>query len=325
VPADAPAEAAPAKEPDQATKNAARTAYAQGEKTYRAGQFDKAYDHFAKANELIPTIHAVYWMAMSLVGAGKKVAAYDALVALLEDPSTDKLGSDKVDSAKAELTKLEKEPATVTISTMPLDAVVTVDGAAHPGQSPHALDVIAGTHEVTVTAVGFEPITVQLKLKPGDNEGRTVELAALPPPPPPAPAPVAAPPPKPEPAPAPPPPPKERSLVPAYVTLGIAGASAIVGTIFGIQALGAKSDFDDDPTAGNADDAERNALIADMAFGVTVTLGITGIVLLTSDEETKDEISRVEPSRPLKRARAGVQVTPYAGPKGGGAAARVTF
>ena len=73
--------------------------------------------------------------------------------------------------------------------------------------------------------------------------------------------------------------------MPAYVTLGIAGAGAVVGTIFGLKALSAKSDFDDTPTRELADDTERNALIADMAFGVAITLGVTGIVLLTTDEE----------------------------------------
>ena len=40
---------------------------------------------------------------------------------------------------------------------------------------------------------------------------------------------------------------------------------AIVGTIFGIQALSAKSDFDDHPTTEAADDVERNAPGAPLA------------------------------------------------------------
>ena len=64
---------------------------------------------------------------------------------------------------------------------------------------------------------------------------------------------------------------------------------------------------------------ERNALIADMAFGVAVTLGITGIVLLTtSDEEaTQQQAARLEKPK--------WQLSPYVSPTGGGAAARVTF
>jgi hypothetical protein len=128
-------------------------------------------------------------------------------------------------------------------------------------------------------------------------------------------------PPSPEPTtPPPPPPPPEddggHSNIPAYVTLGIAGAGVILGTIFGIQALGAKSDFDDDPTVENADDAERAALIADMSFGVALTFGITGAVLLFSgggDDEAPEEASAVP------------ELLPMAGPKGGGMAATWKF
>jgi hypothetical protein len=115
-------------------------------------------------------------------------------------------------------------------------------------------------------------------------------------------------------------------MVPAYVTLGIAGASAVVGTIFGVQALSSKSDFDDTPTTELADDTERNALIADMAFGVAITLGVTGVVLLTSDEDPAPATAQNVRLKRAPEKRAGeVNLRPYAGPKGGGASARVTF
>ena len=117
---------------------------------------------------------------------------------------------------------------------------------------------------------------------------------------------------------APPPLPPEEpasSNVPAYVTLGVAGAGIIVGTIFGIKALGDKSDFNSNPTSSKADDAERNALIADMAFGVAVTLGVTGTVLLLSNKGSS------APKTGLIPRLNSMQLTPVAGPHGGGAAA----
>lgn len=111
-------------------------------------------------------------------------------------------------------------------------------------------------------------------------------------------------------------------MLPAYVTLGIAGVAGVVGTIFGVKALGSKSDFDKTPTTKLADDTERSALIADMAFGVAITLGVTGVVLLTSDDEPPPaQTGLLKPKAP----RARLDVTPYAGPKSGGATARVTF
>jgi len=127
----------------------------------------------------------------------------------------------------------------------------------------------------------------------------------------------------PEVAPAPPPPPAEKhSKVPAYVTLGIAAGGAVVGTIFGVKALQSKSDYDKGPSTSRADDTERNALIADMAFGVAVTLGVTGIVLLTSGDDAVEAPKAAKLKLPPKGT---FRVLPYVGRESGGAAARLTF
>jgi hypothetical protein len=56
-----------------------------------------------------------------------------------------------------------------------------------------------------------------------------------------------------------------------------------------------------------------------MAFGVAITLGVTGIVLLTSpDEPAATPTARVDQKPKLKLA-------PWATPKGGGMGALVTF
>ncbi len=119
----------------------------------------------------------------------------------------------------------------------------------------------------------------------GAGAGRCGARAA--PTPPPAEAPPAQPPPPAAPI-------EPRSPVPAYVTLGLAGAGVVVGTIFGIQALGAKSDFDDAPTTKTADKVDRFALIADMSFAVALTFGVTGAVLLLSDDPAQGEGRSVE-------------------------------
>ena len=125
--------------------------------------------------------------------------------------------------------------------------------------------------------------------------------------------------------PPPPPPPEQHSKVPAYVTLGIATGGAIVGTIFGVKALQAKSDYDSTPTTKHADDTERNALIADMAFGVAVTLGVTGIVLLTSSDDAPEAPKAAKLHLPHRAPSGTFNVVPYIGRESGGAAARLTF
>lgn len=307
--------AAPAKPPDKKTKDAARKAYGEGEKAYAAGDFAAAHTGFAKANELLPSPQAAYWAAKSIDGQGKVeegIAAYDALLA---DPEVAKLGEEKLADAKARQAALKaKLVGDVSIVTTPIGAAVSVDGTPQQGETPMILKLPPGPHKITVAAAGYEPKEVDIEVKNGEKTEQKLELIAKPAPPPPV---VVA---ETPPPPPPPPPPEPRSKVPAYVTLGIAAAGAIVGTIYGIKALSAQSDFDEKPTGKNADKTERNALIADMAFGVAITLGVTGVVLLTSDDSAP---AAAKLERLPKRAK--LVVAPYASPEGGGAGARYTF
>ncbi|OQB07200.1 MAG: hypothetical protein BWY17_05333 [Deltaproteobacteria bacterium ADurb.Bin207] len=93
-----------------------------------------------------------------------------------------------------------------------------------------------------------------------------------------------------------------------------------MGTIFGIKALSNKSDFNDTPTTELADDAERNALISDMTFGVAITLGVTGTVLLLSNDSSGQEQAAKD-----ARSQKTMRLTPFVGPSGGGAAATWRF
>lgn len=317
--------------PDAKTKKAAREEYSAGEKAYKSGDYSGAYDHFKKAAELIPNVHAKYWMAMAQSYGADKAAAYDALIAIFEAPDKSKLGDDKLDAANGRLEELKKTPASLKVTSTPPGATVSVDGAAKPGETPATVSVTAGAHHITVMKPGYELFEADVTAKPGQDLDQTVELkaksadsvlgpgaagagAA---------ATTAAPPPK-ETAPPPAPPPKEeRSKLPAYITLGVGVVGAGVGTVFGIMALSAKSDFDKNPTSDNADKAERNALIADMSFGVALTLGITGIVLLTAGG---DEPSEVSSKRTLHLpARARLDVAPILTHTTQGAAARFVF
>jgi hypothetical protein len=307
------ATAASAAAPSDATKKAARAAYSDGQRAFEGGDYAAAVTHFSKANELIPSPHAQYWIALAQDKQGKTPEAYTAYTAFFAHPGHTALGEEKLKTAQARLTELSAIPANVRVSTEPPDASLTVDGSAQVGVSPFAIKLTAGKHQLKATAKGYQDQSREVEVQPGQSLEQSFALA---------PAPVAAPTPKPAaaaktstaPAAA-----TERNMVPAYVTLGVAGAAAIAGTIFGIQALGAKSDFDKNPTEKNADSVERNGLIADMAFGVAITLGVTGVVLLTSSDEPSETAQRPAP----KVSR--LIVAPYASPKGGGAAAQIKF
>lgn len=317
--AEKPADAKPGA-PDKKTRDAARKAYADGEKAYAAGDFTGAYTNFSKASELIPTPAASYWAAKSLDQQGKTDDAIKAYEALLADPNLSRLGDEKTSDAQTRVATLKaSQVGEVTVSSAALGAQLTVDGVLQNGQLPITLKLAPGPHKLSLTAPGFDAKDVDLQVQAGTKTEQKLDLAQHVAPPP-------EPPPTPEVAPAPPPPPppaaEKHSKVPAYVTLGIATGGAIVGTIFGVQALQSKSDFDSNPTTKHADDTERNALIADMAFGVAVTLGVTGIVLLTSSDDTSTPAKSAKLHTPPKGT---FHVTPYIGRESGGAAARLTF
>ncbi|HWZ92589.1 MAG TPA: PEGA domain-containing protein [Polyangiaceae bacterium] len=312
--ADAP------KPPDKKTRDAARKAYGEGEKAYAANDFAGAYASFSKALGLIPTPAAEYWVAKSLDQQGKADDAVKAYETLLADPNVGHLGDEKLGDAQTRVAALKAgQVGEVTVTSAALGAQLSVDGVTQPGLLPIVLKLAPGPHKLTLSATGFDAKDIDLDVKAGTKVEQKIDLAQhVAPAPEPPPVPEVAPAP-----PAPPPPPEKHSKVPAYVTLGIATGGAIMGTIFGVQALQSKSDFDSKPTTKSADDTERNALIADMAFGVAVTLGVTGIVLLTSSDDTSPA-----PSKAAKLhlpPKASFRVTPYLGRESGGAAARLTW
>lgn len=330
--ADAQAKPGATKPVTQADKDKARKLYGDAQKKMKAGDYAGALTLFQKADEAYPGAAPKHNIALCLDKLGRTeeaVAAYRAFID--SEPDPEKYG-ERVASSRERIAELEATmEATINLEIGPpglADVQILVD--KQPAGTE--LKLKPGTHQIAVSATGHEPFEQALEVKP--NEKRQLQITLKPtaatPPPPTAtgeattttPAPTAT-------ATGEEEVPEEggRSNIPAYVTLGIAGAGAILGIVFGIQALGSKSDFDDavgdgntPPTATNdeltemADDAERSALIADMSFGVALTFGITGAVLLFSGGEEEPAEASAKPV-----------LLPYAGPTGGGMAATWTF
>lgn len=321
----APAQAAPAQNgtpgagdsaqlTDEERRNQARAAFEAAQKAYEEQDYALAYEQFRRAYELIPSPHAEYWMASSLDLQGREREAARAYQTFLSHPGAQHVGDDKVAEAQARLSELKaKLPARVTVTTEPAGAQVSLDGQIQPGTTPLTLELQPGTHRLETKLPGYVPLTTDLQVAGGDEVEQRIALEAEPPPPPPAEAAPAAPVAAAEPA--------ERSMLPAYITLGLAGAGVVTGTLFGLKALSDRSKFDDNPTTERADAVERNALIADMAFGVAITLGITGIVLLTSDDTEAEQTAKAK----KKASAPSFAFAPVVTPQLGGAAARLTF
>lgn len=351
-PAAAPAAKAPAK-PAKMTeaqkKAAAKKAYKEAEVKFKEGKYAEAGDLFHQADDLVPVPATKYKIAVVRDKLGKVIDAVAGYQIFLDTVSGDaKMSakmSDQIADAKARIDALKKTPGKVRIGTEPANLpklVFTIDGAqpvpasslpvemvtppAPAGVTPpppyQASDVELppGHHKLVAKAEGYDPSATEFDLSFAETRDVKVALNQTPPPPP-APVPVAEP--TPPPAPPPPPPPPPRSNVPAYVTLGLAGAGAIVGTAFGVLALQAKSTFNKTPTTSNADTTDRDALVSDMSFAVALTFGVTGVVLLLSNDSPQEQ-KPASAESPKKSAFRGF-VTPWASPTGGGAAAFMQF
>ena len=293
-------------------KDGAKKAYGEGNKFYKAGDFAAALPKFRKADSLYPGAAPKHKIAVCLDKLGRyqeALAAYQTFI----DSNPGAKYTDRVTNSKARMAEMKATlPGTVVVTLTPADlANVTyeVDGARAEGPS---FKLKPGPHTLVVKADGHEPLTREVTVTGASQQDVALTLTPIAVVQPPAPAPT--------------PMPEEpvaddgggSDNIPAYVTLGIAGVGAVVGTIFGVQALSAKSDFDDNPTQENADTAERNALISDMSFGVALTFGITGAVLLfTGDDSDEEAPSDAASARPV--------IVPYAGLKGGGIQATWSF
>lgn len=310
-----PAAAAGEKKDDPKAK------YAGAVKKYNDKDYAGALADFQDLDALKSTPNSQSYIALCLDKLGRlgeAVSFYEKLIA-----SPGKLAKE-ADDAKKRVEEIKKMPAKLHVETTPAGAAIQIDGKPS-GTSPADVDLPAGKHLVHVELAGYSPLDKDVdaayaaKVDVRAQLEKKAEAVAVTPPPPP---PVETTPPPPPPA---PPPPKPKSKLPAIITGGLAVVALGFGTGFGIAALGNKSDFDKNPTQGSADAGENNALVADMMFGVAITLGVTSAVLFfTKDDDDKPKSARIAPKAP-----AGSKVTitpaPIISPHGGGAGAMVRF
>ena len=295
-------------------RKTARTTFETGMTAHTTGDFVTAATEFKKAQEAIPSPFAEYWLAVSLDKGDPEqknpkgtVEAYELFVT---NPGARHVGADKVDEAVARIKTLRALlPATLMVVTSPSGATVSINGEKLAGVTPLATERPAGVYRIEAAAEGYDSLSIEVTLEGGITLEQQMNLVkAAPPPPPVTTAPAEA---------------KKRSKVPAYVTAGVAGAGLVLGTVFGILALDAQSQYNENPSADLADEQERNALICDMALGVAVTLGITSVVLFTAREDATT--GRAQGPALAATKRRGLTLAPYASTTGGGARARLTF
>ncbi|HSQ66693.1 MAG TPA: PEGA domain-containing protein [Polyangiaceae bacterium] len=303
----------------------AKKHYGEGEKKYKAGDFAGALPEFQAADAVKSTPQSQRYIGLCQDNLGHyadAVAAYEKFLAAV--PAKMKKEGDEI--AKR-VEQIKAMPAHLHVESTPTGASIVIDGKPM-GTTPADVDVAAGKHILHIELPGYLPNDRDLDLAYAAKQDIKAELQAKPAE---AAAPVAT-------APTPVMPPKAvepvkpegpkegRSKLPAFITGGLAIVAVGIGTGFGIAALDKKSQFDKTPTADLADTGENFALVADMAFGVAITLGVTSVVLfLTNDEDAAPKSASAPARTTAKKHPVRIIPTPFITPNGGGAGALLRF
>jgi hypothetical protein len=313
--------------PSKADLASAKKHYSEGEKKFNAGDYAGAVTDFQAANEVKGTPQAERYIGLAEDKLGHLQSAADWYEKFLAHvPEKMAAMGDEIRKRQAEIKAM---PGKVRIESTPPGATITIDDKPQASPTPTEVELSPGSHKVKFAEPGRLPSEKQIDVAFASTQTVTAALDAEPPPAAPPPPPVAAAEP-PAPPPPPPPPPQPRSLVPAYVTGGLAVVAAGVGTVFGVMALNDKSSFDKNPTTSTADNGDTHALISDMSFGVALTFGVTSLVLfLTKDEppatsQASGHTSTAQADAPKKSAIT-VQPVPVVGPHEGGAGVLLRF
>src|SRR3954468_10556109 len=81
--------------PSKAERAAARDAYNKGTASFEKGDYVTALDAFVKANAMIPSVQAMYWIAQAQDKLGHTEAAIEAYEAITSRADFSKLSADK--------------------------------------------------------------------------------------------------------------------------------------------------------------------------------------------------------------------------------------
>jgi hypothetical protein len=292
--------------PSAADRNTARRLATEGQKALKAGDYEKAADHFQRANELVNAPTLLLGVARARVGQGRLLEGYeiyDGIVRAGVAPDASKAFKKAVADAKAESAALEARLAWVTVSVRGAEASQTTVTLNEQPLPIAALGVERpvnpGTIHARAEAPGYRPAEAEVQLKEGER-GPILELTLVEIP-------------KAEPevlaaqssvmrtdggA-----SPNKTMQTLGYVGLGVGGAAIVVGAVAGIIAYNRHAELvdcaDDTSTCSGGvegaeelnDDYHKFATIADVAVISGGVLAAAGLVLILAapDEQPPTE------------------------------------
>jgi hypothetical protein len=275
----------------------ARALFAEGQKALDAGDVQAAKDAFGRAYDTLPNAAVLLKIAECKHRLSDEHGAVEALERYLSErpDAPDRAAVD------GQIADLKKTPGIVAVESTPRGASILVDGTDTSLVTPSEVRVPPGEHVVSarlpryVTAqqkvlvdyASHAELTLTLDVQTAASSGSgAADGAAYPDDSKRA---------------------GHRLTAGFWVAAGGTVAAASVMTAFGVIALDEHARYQKKPTRALYDDGRRDALIADVALGVTAASAITAAVLFFTskpDEKAGDHAFVIAPS--IERRGGGV-------------------
>jgi hypothetical protein len=325
--AEKAAQPPPAAPVDEAQAKA-KEHYTNGKALYEKGNYADAMAEFQTAYDLKPHPSVLKSIGECKVQIGDIPGAIAIYEKYVEDPA-----ATKKDEVSTKIIELKGMMAKVDLSSVPTGAGITVDGAVTDKVTPTTIELTPGEHTIVLNSDGYEPLEKPLTLAKGEKKQLAIDFAAegksttgeepaLV-------DPFA----------------DEGGATPAeggqiesekegppaafWIAAAVAGVGLVSGTVFGTMALGDEDDFNQKAKQPNSpgrnsalndikDSGERNAIIADVSFGIAAAAAVVGVIILLTDKG--DE--KAEADTPTARR---VQIVPVATGNAVGMSTAVSF
>lgn len=274
---DAPA--SPVKDPKVAKKwlDAATTLVKKGDQLTKQGKAEEAKTSYAnaavaygKAIEASDDISIQLSLANALHRSGDVLGAMKACKVVL---AAQGVKPEVAKKAQTKLDELSLEVGVVTLTVTPEGTAISM-GGTQIGEAPmtEPLVLAPGTHVITLTAVGYQPKDIEIKIEAGGESDRKVDLEPIP---------MVTKAVEPELVPEKPAEVAKPSVLPIYIGGGATVGLVLLATVTGIVAIGYHNNYEQsvlpDERADNRSSGKAFALTTDLAL-----LGAVGAAAFTA-------------------------------------------
>lgn len=279
----------------EAVVQEARRAYDEGSAHYVAGRYNDALVAFERAYSLRPNpvvLLPILECHDRLGHVPEAIHTLDTYLHAMPEVRNRAL-------LETRLENLRRRPARVHVITTPPGARITINGQQHGETSPTDIDLPPSHYVLVATLQGYSTETREFDTQPGTPRDEVVALeresdtAVTPVPV----APIARPRPLRGPSPV------------VWVAAGLAGASLIAGTTFGILALSENNDYDQNPTRETRDRGLRYAVVSDVGFSLAAASAIFGTVMYFVERGRPAPEAQAPTSSPTQTT-AGLRLSP---------------